>query len=716
MELRGPRGTIRVERDALGYPTIQARDRRDATWARGYMHATDRLVQIHLVLAAARGELLSIFGEKRFARTVDRAVRGLALVADLDAQAAALQPETRAWLETYCDGFNAGAARRGTPMLLRALGRHVERYTPKSLLTVYRLVSFFGLTSMQQTAEMIVAELVSRGAPREAFDALLGDAAAGIDLEALRDLRVHPDYALLGASAAFGSNAFAIAGDASRSGGALLMGEFHMEVGRFPPVLYATHIAYEDGSFEHGLGIPGFAWSSCGRNDHVAWSYTFGHADNVDLVAERCKDEKRQTAGGWEPLARRVERVRVRGKREPESWTFYDSAYGTVLGDASKEGVYPCMRWSGYAELASDLDTTLEIQSARDVDTLIELNRRYRLLSLQGVFADKGGVVGEVHCGRVDVRPDGWTGAYPRPGWDLDGAAPRADEAARPAPTRGVPRVVSANHRAPGPAGRAWATLPEPHDRFERITELLEDVDDLDGLVRISYDAYDGCAARLTEVWASHLPDDPDARALVAWAPEQRDRSRLGLFHALHVEVTRALLAQWVGTKEAGRIIDDLGAALLFQFHIDRVLALEVPDLLDASQLRELLLRAWPSAKASPIRASLPIVRRFSDPITRGKLGSALGLCSEPVMFPGAPCAPFQTRTVQFEDESLVFGPAFHYVTDMSTRGGWYHLPGGASERRTGPGYGKGVDLWAEGRFLPLGPQDGAPPRPPPRR
>jgi hypothetical protein len=40
-------------------------------------------------------------------------------------------------------------------------------------------------------------------------------------------------------------------------------------------------------------------------------------------------------------------------------------------------------------------------------------------------------------------------------------------------------------------------------------------------------------------------------------------------------------------------------------------------------------------------------------------------------------------------------------------------VPGGASERRTGPGYGKGVDLWAEGRFLPLGPVTGAPPRAP---
>jgi hypothetical protein len=157
--------------------------------------------------------------------------------------------------------------------------------------------------------------------------------------------------------------------------------------------------------------------------------------------------------------------------------------------------------------------------------------------------------------------------------------------------------------------------------------------------------------------------------------------------------------------------MDDLGAALLFQFHTDRVLGLEVPAVLDRDALRSLLALAFPRATSGRLRHALPIVRRFTDAVTQGKLGSALGMCSKPITFPGAPCAPFQTRTVRFEDESLVFGPAFHYVTDLGERGGWYHVPGGASERRTGPGYGKGVDLWTEGRFLPLGNPKGEPPR-----
>lgn len=711
MMLPGPRGAIRVERDTLGYPTIHAKDLAEATWARGYMHATDRLVQIHLVLAAARGELLSIFGERRFARTVDRAVRALGLTNGLDAEVARMRPDTRKWIETYCDGFNAGAVHRGTPLLLRLLGRPVEIYTPKSLMTVYRLVAFFGLTSMQQTAEMIVAELVAASAPPEAFVALLGDAAAGLDLDKLRDLCVPEDHALLAGALVGGSNAFAIAGSASKSGNALLMGEFHMEVGRFPPVVYASHVAYADGTFYQGLGIPGFAWNSCGRNDTAAFSCTFGHADNVDIIAERCKDERHLVGAEWRPLSRRVERVRVRGRREPETWVFYDNEYGTILGDASVEGVYPCMRWSGSADIAGDADAAYDGLSVSNVEEGIAAFARFRVLSLQTVLADTTGAVGDIHSGCVDARPEGWTGAYPTAGWEMTERPPPSNDGARPEPRRDRERIAAANHRPDGEQGKKWTTLPEPHDRFNRIMELLEGVSDLDGMVNVSYDAFDKCAERCLAVWAPHLPADPEARALVAWGAAQSDRSQLGLFHALHVAMTRALLERWLGAKEAARLIDDLGAALLFQYHLDRVLVLEVPALLDAAQLREMLAGAWSVAKSTPARGQLPIERRFADLITQGKAGSALGFCSEKIAFPGAPCAPFQTRRVRFEDETLVFGPAFHYVTDLGERGGWYHVPGGASEKRLGPGWGKGVDLWVDGRFLPLGPVSGRPPR-----
>ena len=58
----------------------------------------------------------------------------------------------------------------------------------------------------------------------------------------------------------------------------------------------------------------------------------------------------------------------------------------------------------------------------------------------------------------------------------------------------------------------------------------------------------------------------------------------------------------------------------------------------------------------------------------------------------------------------MVGGPAYHYVFDMSEEGGWYHIPGGASELPWGAGYATGIDEWHEGRFHPLGSPSGEAP------
>ncbi len=707
----GPRGPISYERDALGYPRIRARDVDDGAFARGYLHALDRCVQLQLTLVAARGRLLSVLGDQPLARRIDRAVRAFDFASDLATQEARLTPTTRAFLQAYCDGVNAGTEARGWPIVLRVLGVKREPFSIGSIMLAYRLVAFFGLTSMVQTAELLVAELAAGGAPADTFELLLGDAAHGIDLAALAGLRFSPEMRLLELPNTAGSNAFAVSGARSATGGALLMGEFHMETARFPPILYATHIDYEDGGYYQGLGVPGFAWLSAGRTKRVAWSYTYAHGDNVDVLVERCEGERYLAAGEWHSFDKREEKVAVRGKRD-ETWTFYGNAYGTLLGDARDRGDYPCIRWSGLRGIARDFEAVRACMNATNVAELAAAHREFRVISLEAVLADDAGDVARVHTGQIDARPEGWSGAYPRKGWDLASREPAVlGEETRPVGF-GMGAVVSANQRMTGPNGEVWCSLPEPHYRYERLTHLVNDAAsfDLRRLARASYDEHDGCAARLVPVWEKHLPADADAIALRRWATLQGDRlddagrRLMGLFHALHDEVVRELLASRVGDATASRIVFGLSAALFFQHHLDAALALEKPHLLGEAELARILSVAWPRAKERVRKGHhVPVRTKFKNMLLQGKLPVAFGFDSAPVLLPGGPVAPFQTRIIEFEGEKIVGGPAFHLAIDMSKPGAWYHVPGGAAEKRYGPGYGAGVDEWLRGVFLPMG-------------
>ena len=72
---------------------------------------------------------------------------------------------------------------------------------------------------------------------------------------------------------------------------------------------------------------------------------------------------------------------------------------------------------------------------------------------------------------------------------------------------------------------------------------------------------------------------------------------------------------------------------------------------------------------------------------------------------------PNQVTLATIGGQSFVFGAACRMLVDMSRPGLWYCMSGGASERRFGIGYGKGLDAWARGEFMPLGGAIGAPPR-----
>ena len=697
--LPGPERPIAFTRDAWGYPTVKARDQREGTFALGYLHAQDRLVQITLTGLAARGELMSALGDVPIARLIDHSSRALGLGRDLSEQVARCAPESRALLDAYAAGFNAGARDRGYPLILRFLGVPHTPFSAERVLEIYRFVTYFGLTSMTVSTELVIAELAARGAPRRVFERLLGDSARGIDLDALKTLHIPAALSffdsVVGGSTQAGSNAFAVSAERSTTGGALLMGEFHMEVGKFPPLLYAADLCFADDSYLCGITIPGCPWFAAGRTEHVGWSYTFAHADNVDFISEHVRAGQYLREGSYRPLARREERVAIKGK-PAETWTFHENELGTVLGDVSGEADLPCVRVTGIEQAFRAFSAATRIPACRTVLDLLEVQREIKSVSLEAILVDSSGDIASIVTGSIDRKPDDYSGAYPRIGGTLGAGVPAlVPEAERPIsvrPPEGV--LVSANQGGQGPHRARWCTFPEAPYRFQRIGELLaarERHEPL-SLLRISYDVIDGSARRLLPIWARFLPDRPEARALVAWAEQQADRSLVGLFGKLYEEACFLVLEQDL-ERPVARRLQEWSALAFYQDQLDRVLALECPELLSETELAELLQRAFAVALAEHASYEIPVRHRFAHLLTRGRSPAFLGFDSAEVELPGSPVAPFQCRITPISGERLIYAPAFHLLMDMKRRGAWYNMPGGASESRFGPGYGKGLAL-----------------------
>lgn len=716
----GPSGPIPYTRDAQGYPTIEARDFAEGAFARGYLHATDRLIQVRLSLAFAAGQALSILGDVPLARAIDRSAHLHALCAGLDEQVERLSPDARSMVDAYCAGFNAGTKARGWPFILRLIGIKPVDYRPQDMLALFRMLCWFGLSSLQEWPEAVLAQLVAKGAKPALFDLLLGDAMQPGELSALPSLTwpdEHDPFAKPVVGAAFGgSNAIVVSKARSQTGGALLCADPHLEVGRIPPLLYASHTVFPDGNYLQGMEVPGLAWPSFGRTPRVGWTYTYAHVDVMDTYALRCRRGECFDGETWQKLSRREVEVRVRGKPS-ERWVFFDAEIGTTFGPADGDGevTLPAIRWCGLRDTAGDFNALRRTLDAQNIDELLQAQKKILGLSLFALMADADGRVGWVLTGRMDERPDHAGGVLPRAPHGVP--VPVADDA-RPRsldPQEGF--IVSANERKDGPLGERWVPLPEPRYRHERLSELVRGQIDRAGrispedLSRFVHDAVDAGARRLVPIWAPHLPKDPRAERLVRWAAAQPGQGsehydNLALFEALHRAVCRELIAHRSDADEANRLVDALNAVFLFHHHLDEALALQRRQQVSEEELAAALNRAWPSALAALTHrdARRPITEPHLHMLFAGKLPGFLGFDEPAMPFVGGATTPAQCRVLTLIGQRAIFGSAARYICDLSQPGGWYSLPGGASERRFGPGYRRGIADWAQGQYAPLGP------------
>ncbi len=359
--ISSPYGEISYQRDEWGYPRINAPDRNAGAWALGWFHAVDRRLQTELTRYAGEGRLMELLGPEPFARSVDRGSRTLGLAKGLEAEVDRLSGSARARCEAYCAGFEEGARTAGLPLAARLLGLERRSWTPRDVLLSCRVVAWFGLVSATQAGRIAVARLLAEDIDEDALRLLLGPGAERLDMEACRKMEFGTEDGLGGLPAQYGSNAFAVSAERSASGRPLLMTEFHLEIGRFPPVAHVAHVQHGDGTYLQGISFPGLPVVSAGRTDAVAWGYTFGHTDNIDVTVERCRNGKRQAGETWVELSQREERVRVRGKPD-ETWTFWDFDSGTLLGDprgpkADSVRLLPGVAWRGQHTTAVSLNT-----------------------------------------------------------------------------------------------------------------------------------------------------------------------------------------------------------------------------------------------------------------------------------------------------------------------------------------------------------------------
>lgn len=469
---------VRVERDALGVPTISALSRADVARALGFLHAQDRFFQMDLQRRQPAGELSALVGAR--ALDVDEEIRVHRFRRVAKRVLELTTPAYRQILDAYADGVNAGLnALSAPPFEYLVLRTTPEPWLPEdSILTV--LAMFNTLQGRQATFERSHGALRDTlpepmfqflsavgsewetpvvGAPvtrppipgpeifsvrsgRATESRSHGDALGRGKTELRASVPRWPERQLAGEElSTIGSNNWAVDGAHSASGAAIVANDMHLSIA-VPIIWYRASYGFA-GARVTGLTLPGIPSMVVGSNGHVAWGFTNTGGDWSDLVL--IEPDPRDATHYLTPegsKAFEVEQETIAAKNaEPRILTVRSTIWGPIVWKDARGREY-AQHWVAHdaAALAADLTGP---ERARNVDELLATIAGLGMPNQNVTMADSSGRIAWT-VGGVIPRRTGYSGMTPASWADgarkWDGYVPPAD----------FPRIVDP------PGGRIW--------------------------------------------------------------------------------------------------------------------------------------------------------------------------------------------------------------------------------------------------------------------
>ena len=458
----GLQAAARVIRDTNDIAHVKAGNEHDLFFLQGYLHAQDRLFQMDVSRREASGTLAELLGPAALAQDVQLRTIGLRRAAErsLPLQSSRMQ----AILQAYADGVNAYAISHPLPPEYAALQvTKFDAWTPVDSLATIKLLAFgqsfqfdtqptIALLSYQRGGKTLgfdgtklFFEDVNRAAPFDPAstvpDASISGRVRTADGQGItadttflepRTLELANEYEQKtkdldvfrrlrkGREEGF-SNEWAVSGNLSSTGAALLANDPHLSLG-MPAVWYPIHL--NAGKFDVvGEQFPGLPLVLLGHNKFVSWGVTDDPLDNTDTFQERIVPDANSPSGFStvfngknEPIIPIPETFRVNnagaivtvpaGNGIPAATLVVPRRNnGPIISFDPKAGSGLSIQWTGFSG-SRDLEALLAWNEAGDLTDFQKGLSFFSTATVNLAYSDVQGNIAYFAIGEVPVRED----------------------------------------------------------------------------------------------------------------------------------------------------------------------------------------------------------------------------------------------------------------------------------------------------------------------
>lgn len=712
--LQGIEGRIEIHRNRYGVPEITADRYNDLCYGLGWVHASDRQMQILLMRILLNGRMAECLKNDPELIEIDKYMRWMNFLPDPEGEVAKLEPDARSAMQAYADGFNRYLSDHGPVWEWRLMGYEPEPWQIRDSMMIVRIIGFLGLADAQANMEKFLVQMiqndVSETKIRELFPYLTDD----IDFDLTKKIRLAPALVpeavrWLGKLPKFvASNNWAVSGKRTQSGKPILCGDPHLEINRIPSIWQETVMRMPDNTFTGGT-LPGVPGIGVGRSRHLAWSATYSFSDMLDYRIEECRDGCYRRGDEWIPFIVRKEKIGVK-KGKAVHYNVYENEHGLLEGDPHDPGYYLVLNWSAARECgASDVNGLLALQQKRTVREAMASFARVESLAFNWVIADDEGNIGYQMCGRCFNRPEGVSGLLPLPGWEErynpDGFTNSASLPSEYNPESGV--IVTANQDLNHLGESSPINLAMGSYRADRARQLLLETPTLtvEDMKRIHADLYSIQAEQFMTVIRPLLPDTENGRLLNEWDLTYHSDSKGAM---LFESVYRALIERVFGDNGLGRevvahVMSETGLFNDYYANLDRILLGEDSAWFEGRSRESLFQEAIAEGlkiTATPYGADRKVM--MSHMLFGGQLPAFLGFDHGPVELPGNRATIPQGQIFQSAGRTTTFSPSYRLIADMNTTELHTNIAGGPSDRRFSRWYLSGMPDWRNNSYKTL--------------
>ncbi|MBC8153455.1 MAG: penicillin acylase family protein [Bacteroidetes bacterium] len=735
LRISGTHEPITVVFDDLSVPHVFARNDYDVYFAQGYLTARDRLWQMEFQTHAAAGRLSEIVGDK--ALEFDRFNRrlGMGYGAEQSIKTMMTDPKSRESIEAYTAGINAWISQLRPahyPIEYKLLGYAPEPWNPiKCAYLLKQLTSTLAsgaddllMTNvLQKYGPAITADLypdypavedpIIPAGTKWDFTPLKSPVAPKTTIPATDPVamawpRHDPEI---------GSNNWAVGSQKSATGYPILANDPHLTLS-LPSIWYQIQLVSPTMNV-CGVSLPGSPGVIIGFNKSVAWGVTNVGADVLDFYAIKFRDASRREYwhdGRWKATARRVERLKIKGKPDIVDTVVY-THHGPVMYEPTAKPFQTniprghAARWIAH-ESSNDLRCFYTLNRAKNYDDYVDALSYYTAPAQNFVFADTDKDIAISPNGRFPLKYkqqgkfllDGTDPATDWQGWVPASQNPRIKN-----PARGF--VSSANQSSTDPTYPYYINWEfAPTERGRRINQRLTAMQRItvDSLRRLQNDTYNLRAADALPVWLPNLqtstlgPAQTAALATLKKWPYNNDVNEVGA----------TIFTEWA--RQAQDVIwkDDLGDDTSRPMRyptFDRLLQLMKSD--SASR--------WFDNSKTPARETLSGVltqsfRATVDTLVRrhGPLGPAWGwgLHKSTDVLHLVRLEPFSAMDIQNGGGSAIVnattgrnGPSWRMIVALGPTPKAYGVyPGGQSGNPGSAAYQNQLETWRKGELNEL--------------